>query len=120
MRNLLAFVAALVLTLVGLGWYLDWFKFATAPGSDGHRTVTIDVNTNKISHDVHKAEDEVQHKLASQNQAPPPPTPTPQVVGTHAKDHHAPEPSKLAIPSEPFQMKTDIDVRDLDKWLEDR
>src|SRR5689334_2132715 len=57
MRNMLAFLAALVIALIGIGWYLDWFRFTVTPGSDGHRTVTIDVNTKKVSNDVKKGEE---------------------------------------------------------------
>lgn len=52
MRNLLAFVAALVLTAVGVGLYLDWFKVRTATPNAGRRTVNIDVNTEKIGDDL--------------------------------------------------------------------
>ena len=47
MRNMLAFLAAVVLVLIGVGWYLDWFKFSVAPDGDGHQKVTIDVDTKK-------------------------------------------------------------------------
>jgi hypothetical protein len=52
MRNLLAFIAALVLTVVGVGLYLDWFKVRTATPNTGRRTVNIDVNTDKIGDDL--------------------------------------------------------------------
>jgi hypothetical protein len=35
MRNLLAFVAAVVLTVAAVGWYLDWYHVGTAPGRRG-------------------------------------------------------------------------------------
>ena len=43
MRNLLAFLAAAALTLIGVGWYLDWFHLQSVPGGSGHRSVTIDI-----------------------------------------------------------------------------
>ena len=55
MRNLLAFMMALLLTLGGLGYYLDWFRVRTSPGTDGHTTLNIDVNTVKAYQDVSKA-----------------------------------------------------------------
>ena len=31
MRNLLAFLAAMTLTLLGVGWYLDWYQLRRTP-----------------------------------------------------------------------------------------
>ena len=52
MRNLLAFFAAVTLTVVGVGWYLGWF-----------RTVKVELNTTKIREDLHKGGENVQHLL---------------------------------------------------------
>jgi hypothetical protein len=52
MRNSLAFLAAAAIVLAGAGWYLDWFQLSSNPNGDGHRQVTIDVNTNKVGTDV--------------------------------------------------------------------
>jgi hypothetical protein len=62
MRNTLAFLAALALTVVGLGWYLGWFQVQTKPGSPGHQTLNIDINTDKANKDIHRAEEEVLEK----------------------------------------------------------
>lgn len=51
MRNLLAFFAAAALTVVGVGWYLGWF-----------RTINIELNTTKIREDLNKGEQKV-HQL---------------------------------------------------------
>lgn len=51
MRNLLAFAMTLLLTLGGLGYYLDWFKIRTTAGVDGHTTLNIDMNTVKALQD---------------------------------------------------------------------
>jgi hypothetical protein len=59
MRNFLAFLAAAVIVLAGAGWYLDWFKFSTAPAGNGHQNVTIDMNTDKLGTDVTSAENKV-------------------------------------------------------------
>lgn len=64
MRNMLAFLAAVALTVIGVGWYLDWYKLRTAPSSDGQRSVTVDIDTKKISADLQKGADKVQQKLA--------------------------------------------------------
>jgi len=59
MRNLLAFTAAVVLTVAGLGWYLGWYRIHSAPASDGHRNVNIDINTDKITDDIERAEKKI-------------------------------------------------------------
>ena len=59
MRNLLAFMMALVLTVGGLGWYLEWFKLRTTAGKDGNTTLNIDVNSAKVYTDVAKGADKV-------------------------------------------------------------
>ncbi len=64
MRNMLAFFAALLLTVAAVGWYLDWYRIRGTPAPDGHRSVTVDVNTHKISEDLLKAEQKIQDKLA--------------------------------------------------------
>jgi hypothetical protein len=59
MRNLLAFTAAVVLTVAGLGWYLGWYRVHSAPASDGHHKVNIDINTDKITDDIERAEKKI-------------------------------------------------------------
>jgi len=54
MRNLLAFLAVAVLAVAGVGWYLDWFKFQSTPTTPGHRSITVDIDGEKISEDVKK------------------------------------------------------------------
>jgi hypothetical protein len=90
MRNTLAFVAAGTLTMIGVGWYLGWFSFRSVPADAGHRSWTVDMNTDKISSDLRDAEQKVQKKLAEKSQttatvpgaeSKPKPTPAP-VLGT--------------------------------------
>jgi hypothetical protein len=59
-RNLLAFFAALVLTFLGVGYFLNWYQISTTPGPDGRRSVTIDLNTKKIGQDIHTGSEKVQ------------------------------------------------------------
>jgi hypothetical protein len=63
MRNLLALIGALVVTVTGLGWYLDWFKIRNSPAPAGHRSLNIDINTVKISEDFHRGSAKVQEVL---------------------------------------------------------
>jgi hypothetical protein len=61
MRNLLAFLAALVLAVVGVGWYLGWYQVFVTPGKGGHEAVKIDINTDKVSKDLKAGEDKLLH-----------------------------------------------------------
>jgi hypothetical protein len=63
MRNLLAFLAAAVLTFLGVGWYLDWYHVKSSPASAGHHRVDIDINGEKIVDDVHKGVEKGEKKL---------------------------------------------------------
>ena len=62
MRNLLAFVGALVVTVAGLGYYLGWYTVHTGPSPSG-RSVTFDIDTGKIGEDLKRAERKIQTKL---------------------------------------------------------
>jgi hypothetical protein len=57
MRNLLAFLAAVVLTFGGMGWYLGWYQIKAEPAAAGKRNVNIEINTVKITEDLKKGED---------------------------------------------------------------
>jgi hypothetical protein len=64
MRNLLAFLAALVIVVVSLGWYLEWFAVRrAATPKTGQSSYTIDINSEKIREDVHDAAREGSEKL---------------------------------------------------------
>ena len=63
MRNVLAFLAAVVVTVVAVGWYLDWYRVHSLPAPAGHRQLTIDINTVKIGADLHKGEQNLQKML---------------------------------------------------------
>jgi len=52
MRNLLALAAFLICAFLGVGYFQGWYKISTTPGADGHRSVTIELNTKKIGADV--------------------------------------------------------------------
>ena len=55
MRNLLAFFAALLLSFVVAGWWLDWYHLRTTT-TEGRPSVTVDFNTKKMGADMQKAE----------------------------------------------------------------
>jgi hypothetical protein len=74
MRNLFAFFGAALLTFVGLGWYLDWYKIKNDPAPAGHHSVNIDINGVKVEEDVYKgvqkAEEKLQHVLDKEKTPP--------------------------------------------------
>ncbi len=63
MRNLLAFLAAVVLAFAGVGWYLGWYKVDTAWLSSGHLDVHGDINGPKIKEDIREGEKEVEDAI---------------------------------------------------------
>jgi len=68
MRNMLALFGAALLTVVGVGWYLGWYKVRSQPASvPGQHSVNIDINTNKISADLQQGEQKLQQWLETKN-----------------------------------------------------
>jgi hypothetical protein len=70
MRNLLAFLAAALLTFAGLGWYLDWYTISSTQAS-GHRQVNINFNTSKIGEDFEKGGQKVRKILEKSDKNAP-------------------------------------------------
>jgi predicted small secreted protein len=63
MRNLLAFLAAVCLTVAGSGWYLGWYTVESAPAPQGKRSVNIEINTVKIGEDIKRGSEKLQDLL---------------------------------------------------------
>lgn len=63
MRNLLAFMAAMAITVGVVGWYLNWYQVRSLPAASGQRSLSIDINTGKIGEDLQKGTTELQHML---------------------------------------------------------
>jgi hypothetical protein len=63
MRNMLAFLAAATLTVVGVGWYLGWYRVSSATTDEGKRSINIELNTTKINADLRKGEDKIHQAL---------------------------------------------------------
>jgi hypothetical protein len=77
MRNILAFLGALVLTLLAVGWYENWFQVRTTPGTDGNRNITIDIDSTKVTTDIEETEHKIQtfvEEEAKKTKAAPPQT----------------------------------------------
>jgi hypothetical protein len=70
MRNLLALLAAAVLTFAGIGWYLGWYQIkSTDAALSGHQNVNIDINGAKILSDVEKTRKVVEEMKKNASQA---------------------------------------------------
>jgi hypothetical protein len=70
MRNMLALFGAALLTVVGVGWYLGWYKVRNQPASvPGQHTVNIDIDGNKISQDLQQGEQKLQQWLEKKDSA---------------------------------------------------
>jgi hypothetical protein len=54
MKNFLAFIGAAVVTILALGWYLEWYKVGRVSSGSGQTRVEIDINKDKIKTDVGK------------------------------------------------------------------
>jgi hypothetical protein len=71
MRNMLALFGAALLTVVGAGWYLGWYKVRSQPASvPGQHDVNINIDTNKISQDLQQGEQKLQQWLEKKNGQP--------------------------------------------------
>jgi hypothetical protein len=84
MRNLLALGAAGLLAFAVIGWYRGWYKVQTEPAADGHREVTIDLNSPQISADINKGKEKLHDMLNNKGtttvqSVPPGTNPAPQV-----------------------------------------
>jgi hypothetical protein len=68
MRNILAFLAATVIMIAGVGWYLGWYSVQSTAGAAGKRQVNIEVDSRKISDDLQKGTEKIQQAI-DQNRA---------------------------------------------------
>jgi hypothetical protein len=64
MRNLLALLAALVLTIGGVGWYRGWFTIESTPcPRDGDQDITIHIDKQKIGADLVEGKEKIHDVL---------------------------------------------------------
>ncbi len=68
MRNILAFLAASVICLAGVGWYLGWYSVQSTAGAAGKRQVNVEIDGRKISDDLQKGTEKIQQAI-DQNRA---------------------------------------------------
>jgi hypothetical protein len=68
MKNFLALIGLIVVLVVGLGWYLGWYQLSTQPGSDGHRTINVDINTKKPLQDGQNLQKKISEAIGNNDQ----------------------------------------------------
>jgi len=75
MRNFLAFVGATVVVVLGLGWYLGWYKVTPEKAGPGQSRLQVEINQDKIGEDVkygaQKGAEKVQEFLKENRSASP-------------------------------------------------
>lgn len=55
MKNFLAWVGALILSVAGVGWYLGWYAVEKGPSPvKGQKNFQVQVSTEKIEEDTRK------------------------------------------------------------------
>jgi hypothetical protein len=59
MKSFLAFLALVVIVVLGVGYYLNWFKFSSTSSGDT-LNINTQVNKNKINEDVEHAKQKIQ------------------------------------------------------------
>jgi hypothetical protein len=92
MRNLLAFLGALIITLVVVGWFQNWFQFRTTANPDnGNRNLTIDINTTKVGDDLNKTEKNVQTFIEEKSKEVKTPATTQPATTQPAKEVKTPD-----------------------------
>jgi hypothetical protein len=113
MRNLLALLGLLVVLFLGLGWYLDWYRVRPVSpiGDPGHKTLTIDVNAQKLENDgqkIFRAGEERLHELFDQetDRAKAPAEKKPANGGSKATQPQNPQgDAETSEPSRPWLFK---------------
>ena len=63
MRNLLALLGLILVTSSVVGYYLGWYKVTSNTGAEGHRTISIDLNTTKIGEDIAKGVGQIEKAM---------------------------------------------------------
>jgi hypothetical protein len=64
MRNLLAFVAGLVLLFSTLGWWRGWYRVESQPAEQGQSAFRVELNYSKVGQDFVEAGKSVYRTLS--------------------------------------------------------
>jgi hypothetical protein len=63
MRNTLALLAAVVVIVLALGYFLNWYSLVGIESQGGSHRLQIDVNTSKIKSDIDKGKTKLQQTI---------------------------------------------------------
>ena len=67
MRKLFVLLLLVVLAILAVGWYLEWYQVTGSGTAEGHQVVTIDINTPKIGDDLASAKQRVVQTVSGQS-----------------------------------------------------
>jgi hypothetical protein len=67
MRNMLAFLAALVLTFIGLGAWRDWYTVGTLPAEGTRVAFRVEIDGGKVFSDLVQSAKAVSRKISEQS-----------------------------------------------------
>lgn len=59
MRNLLAIAAVVLIAVGALGYYQGWFTVEKTKTGDGHTTIKVDIDGNKVEDDVNSVKKKI-------------------------------------------------------------
>lgn len=96
MKNL---VYLLFLVLVGFsvaGYFLNWYKFTDDKSAAGHRHLSVDIDTSKVSQDLQKGEAKLGETIQNLNQ----PTPADGAAKPGSPDPKSTTPPQLQPPKQ--------------------
>ena len=118
MRNFLAFLGAAILTLLGVGWYLGWYKIERQPSTPGHPRLQVDIDQDKIGKDVKKGAEKVKDAIDKNTSDPAAPADKKPVSGIDPSAPFAPVDPK-SVSSRDGKRKVAEGVADLiaDGWF---
>lgn len=63
MKNMLAFLAAVLIGFLGVGWYLGWYTFKPVSSSGGSHSFNVNIDSAKIKSDIAKGVQKGEEKL---------------------------------------------------------
>jgi len=63
MRNTLALLAAVVLIVLVLGYFLNWYSLVGVESQGGGHRLQIDLNTSKIKADISKGKEKLKETI---------------------------------------------------------
>jgi hypothetical protein len=110
MKNLLALAAFVALLFLAVGWFQGWYRVTSTPSDNGQKRVIIDVDSQKIKHDLDTGHEKVKKILNKDGQevpAPQLPSSPPGQTGVPAKPPFPTTTSPVPPPPPPAPKSND-------------